>query len=223
VAINDLLKTKTSRVIIYEGIWLTVKYPWHLLDVMGYFLSTLKESQTSSRADISPRAVIDDTEGPVIIEDDVKIFENAKIRGPVYLGKKVVIANNALVRESYIGSGSVVGFASEVARSYLGEDCWTHNNFVGDSILQKNVSLGVGTVLTNLKLDESEISSVVKGNKLGSGRVKLGAVIGENVRIGSNATVMPGVKIGANSFIGAGVCVKEDLEAKQFLYLVQEQ
>jgi acetyltransferase-like isoleucine patch superfamily enzyme len=116
-----------------------------------------------------------------------------------------------------------VGFASEVTRSYIGSDCWTHNNFVGDSIMQENVSFGVGTVLTNLKLDESHISSVIKEKKLDTGRVKLGAIIGSNVRVGSNCTIMPGVKIGSNSFIGAGVAVLDDLEDSQFLYLVQEQ
>jgi NDP-sugar pyrophosphorylase family protein len=220
VAINQLLQTKSSEVVSYEGLWLTVKYPWHLLDMLAFFLKGITQSRISENADISPRAIID---GPVVIEDGVKIFENAKVRGPAYIGKGVVVANNAMVRESYIGEGSVVGFGSEVARSYLGADCWTHTNFVGDSILQKNVSFGVGTVLTNLKLDEGEISSVVKGTKLNTGRVKLGAIIGENVRIGSNSTLMPGVKIGSDSFVGAGVCVKEDLEEKQFLYLSQEQ
>lgn len=219
-ALDKLMQTQTSEVISYTGDWLTIKYPWHLLDMTAFFFRDLKESQISDRADISPRAVID---GPVVIEEGVKIFENAKIKGPAFLGKNVVVANNALVRESYIGEDCVVGFASEVARSYLGKGCWTHNNFVGDSVLQGNVSFGVGTVLTNLKLDEGEISSVVKGNKINTGKVKFGAVIGENVRIGSNSTVMPGVKIGHDCFIGAGVVVKEDLEAGQFLYLTQQQ
>lgn len=220
VAVNELLKLKSSFVISYEGVWLTVKYPWHLLTVLAYFLSHIKEPQISEEADISPRAVID---GPVIIEKGVKIFENAKVRGPAYIGKNVVIANNALVRESYIGENSVVGFGSEVARSYFGPDCWTHNNFVGDSVLQANVSFGVGTVLTNLKLDESDIYSVIKGIKVNTGMSKFGAVIGENVRVGSNTTIMPGVKIGSGCFIGAGALVKEDLEAGQFLQVVQDQ
>lgn len=219
-AVDQLLKEKDSLVIPYEGFWQTVKYPWQLLDLLSFMLSKITESKISEVASISPRAVI---EGPVIIEKGVKIFENAKVRGPAYIGENVVIANNALVRESYIGKGSVVGFASEVARSYLGKDCWTHNNFVGDSLLQENVSFGVGTVLTNLKLDEGEIHSIIKGNKIPTGKVKLGAIIGSNVRIGSNSTIMPGVKIGSNSFIGASVSVLEDLEEKQFLYAVQEQ
>lgn len=219
-AVDQLLKEKDSFVIPYDGFWLTVKYPWQLLDLLAFTLSKITESKISEAASISPRAVI---EGPVIIEKGVKIFENAKVRGPAYLSENVVIANNALVRDSYLGKGSVVGFSSEVARSYLGEDCWTHNNFVGDSILQNNVSFGVGTVLTNLKLDESEISSKIKGKKVSTGKVKLGAIIGRNVRIGSNSTVMPGVKIGSDSFIGASVSVSEDLEEKQFLYAVQDQ
>lgn len=219
-AIDQLLKEKTSNLVSYNGLWKTIKYPWQILEIMDYFLSTVTESVIDPDTDISPRAVI---EGPVIIKKGVKIFENAKVRGPAYLGEDVVIANNSLVRESYIGKGSVVGFSSEVARSYLGENCWTHSNFVGDSVLEKNISFGYGTVLTNLKLDESEIYSVVKGKKINTKKAKFGSIIGANVRIGSNVTVMPGVKIGADCFIGAGILLNEDLDAGQFLYAVQEQ
>lgn len=217
-ALDKLLQEKDNEVISYAGDWLTVKYPWQLLAVCQFFLRNIKEQQIDSSAVVSPRAVI---EGPVIIEAGVKILENAKVKGPVYLGKNVVIANNTLVRDAYIGAGSVVGFGTEVARSYIGEDCWTHSNFIGDSILQKNVSFGYGTVLANLKLDESEIYSSIKGNKINSQQVKLGAVIGENVRIGANSTIMPGVKIGKNSLIGASVMVKEDLTDGQYLYVNQ--
>ena len=37
--INELLKEQTARVVIYEGAWKILKYPWHVLNVMEYFLS----------------------------------------------------------------------------------------------------------------------------------------------------------------------------------------
>lgn len=40
----------------------------------------------------------------------------------------------------------------------------------------------------------------------------LGATVGDDVSIGGNATILPGVKIGAGSLIGAGAVVTRDVE-----------
>ena len=71
--------------------------------------------------------------------------------------------------------------------------------------------MGSGTVCANLRLDESAITSKVKEEVIQTGRTKLGAMIGDTVRIGVNASIMPGVKIGKGSFVGAGVVLGEDL------------
>lgn len=47
-------------------------------------------------------------------------------------------------------------------------------------------------------------------------RTKFGAVIGRDVRIGVNASIMPGVKIGKGSFVGAGVTLDKDLLNNKF-------
>ncbi|MEK7065444.1 MAG: acetyltransferase, partial [Patescibacteria group bacterium] len=41
--------------------------------------------------------------------------------------------------------------------------------------------------------------------------------IGAYVRIGVNASIMPGVKIGADSFIGAGISVPSDVPQESFV------
>jgi bifunctional UDP-N-acetylglucosamine pyrophosphorylase/glucosamine-1-phosphate N-acetyltransferase len=75
-------------------------------------------------------------------------------------------------------------------------------------VLENNVSMGGGAKLANLRLDDGEIS--------GTGRNKLGAMIGQGVRIGINASIMPGVKIGKNSFVGSGVILDRDLPEDSF-------
>ena len=42
---------------------------------------------------------------------------------------------------------------------------------------------------------------------------KMGAVIGANVKIGVNVSIMPGVKIGSNSTVFPKLCVYNDIEA----------
>ena len=110
----------------------------------------------------------------------------------------------------------MTGFNTEITRSFIGDNCWFHRNYAGDSVLDEDVGIGSGTVLANFRLDEREVASQVSGVKIKTGRFKLGAIIGEGVRLGVNASVMPGVKIGANSFIGAGVVLDRDLPAESF-------
>jgi len=202
----------TVRVIAYDGPWQSLKYPWHILDTADMLLGRI-EYHKGKDVVIKKNVCI---EGPVYIEDGVRIFENSKIQGPCYIGKNTIIGNNCIVRASHIGANCVVGFNCDIARSYIGDNCWFHSNYVGDSVLEGNISMGAGACLANLRLDDGAIVSVVHKIKIPTGRNKLGAMIGRGVRIGVNASVMPGVKIGKNSFIGSGVVLDRDLPEDSF-------
>lgn len=219
-ALSLMAKEKRIKLIRYQGFWGYLKYPWHTLGMMDLFLKTIKKSKIAESAKVSPRAVI---LGNVLIKDGASVFEGAKIVGPTYIGENTVVGNNAMVRESMIGKNCLIGFETEIARSFIGDNCWFHKNYAGDCVLAKNAALGAGAVLANLRLDGKEIKSMVKGDKIGTGRKKLGAIIGENVRIGVNASVMPGVKIGKNSYVGSGVVLTSDLPEGKFCSVKQEQ
>ena len=47
-------------------------------------------------------------------------------------------------------------------------------------------------------------------------RNKLGAVIGHDVGIGVNTSIMPGIKIGKHSCIGAGMVIDKDIPDESF-------
>ena len=111
----------------------------------------------------------------------------------------------------------MIGFASEVARSFLGHDVWTHSNYVGDSVIGNNVSFGAGCVTGNLRLDEKNVLVDYDGKKLDTQTTKFGIVVGDNVRFRVNASIMPGVKIGGGSFIGAGIVVAQNIPEKSFV------
>ena len=153
-----------------------------------------------------------------MLEEGVKILENAVVIGPVYIGKNTVVATGALVRGSHIGANSVIGFGSEVARSYVGNEVWTHSNYIGDSIIGHDVSFGAGCVTGNLRLDENNIQALVQGGKIDTGLNKFGLVTGNHVRCGINTSFMPGVKVGSNCFIGAGIVISEDIEDNKYVY-----
>ena len=216
-AMDNLVKAGHKiKVIPYNDFWAPIKYPWHIFKVMEYFLDNAHPYIASS-VRISEKATI---EGKVILSDNVRVLESAVIRGPVYIGANSVVGNNSLVREySHIGANSVIGYSTEVKHSYIGDNCWFHSNYIGDSIVDDNCSLGAGTVLANFRLDEGNIQIEVGDSLVDTGYDKLGAVVGRGSRIGVNASLMPGVRVGPDCFVGPQVCLREDLAANKMIFL----
>ena len=216
-ALDNMVKAgQKIKVIPYDDFWTPIKYPWHIFRVMEHFLDGA-QSYIDPSASISRKTTI---EGKVILSDKVRVLENAVIRGPVYVGSNSVIGNNALVRDhSHIGSNSVVGYCTEVKHSYIGDNCWFHSNYIGDSVLDDDCSLGAGAVLANLRLNEQNIQIEVGDTLVDTGCDKLGAIIGRGCRIGVNASLMPGVRVGPGSFVGPQVCLSEDVAAKKMVLL----
>lgn len=206
-ALSSVLKTIDFHVVRYEGIWVPLKYPWHVLDFMDVVLERLTPRK-GNNVELRNNVVI---EGNVVFGDNVKVFENTKIVGPCYIGADTIIGNNNIIRGSHIGARCVTGFNTDITRSYIGDNCWFHSNYIGDSVIEGDVSMGSGTVCANLRLDRGEIASIVGDNRINTRRRKLGALIGKNVRIGVNTSVMPGVKIGSDSIVGAGIVVNRDI------------
>ncbi|MFA6305577.1 MAG: sugar phosphate nucleotidyltransferase [Candidatus Gracilibacteria bacterium] len=214
VALADMIKGGVKiKAVEYNGFWQPIKYPWHVNKVFKFFFG-LSEKKIAKSAQVSKNAVV---KGEVIIGENVKILEGAIVNGPVYIGDNSVIANNSLVRESNIGKDCVIGFSTEIARSFLGDGVWTHSNYVGDSVIGNNVSFGAGTVTGNLRLDEGEISVDFDGKKVMTGGNKFGLVTGDDIRVGINTSFMPGIKIGSGSFIGAGLTVVQNIPEKSFV------
>lgn len=210
--LSALMKTHHFTMLSYSGTFTTLKYPWHVLDVNRMLLMQLPRKY-GRNIRIKKNVTL---EGNIYIEDNVTINENTKIIGPCFIGEGTIIGNNNIIRESHIGRRCVTGFNTDITRSYIGDDCWFHSNYIGDSVLESDVSLGSGTVLANLRLDEGDIVSVVKKEKISTQRNKCGALIGSHVRIGVNVSIMPAVKIGFHTSIGAGITITEDVEDQSF-------
>jgi bifunctional UDP-N-acetylglucosamine pyrophosphorylase/glucosamine-1-phosphate N-acetyltransferase len=215
VALASLCRTSNYVAIPYEGLWHPVKYPWHLLPLLERLLGEeIRKSTISPSVAIHPTAVL---QGNVFLGEDVKIYPHATIIGPAYIGKGSIVANNALVRGSSIGENCVVGFCTEVKSSVLSDHVWTHMNYIGDSIVGRNVSFGAGCITGNLRLDEEVIHTIVAGGKVTTHLKKFGTAIGDNCRLGINVSINPGVKIGSGSFIGSAVLVSKDIPENTFV------
>jgi len=219
-ALDAYIKKGKAKILMhkYTGMWQPIKYPWHIIRLMNYFLSKV-ESKIEKSASIAKSAKIGDK---VYIGANVKVYDNVSIQGPAYIAEGSIVANNSLVRESMIGRNCVVGYTTEVARSYLNHDVWMHTNYIGDSIIDSNVSFGSGTVLGNLRFDEENVKVNIKKERVDTGTNKFGAIIGSGVRFGVNASTNPGVKIGQNCFIGGGVSIDQDIEGASLVLIDQK-
>jgi len=198
VALDTLFKEKEFKVVKYSGASQAIKYPWHVLEMMD-LLGSQKKNTIAKTAEISEKATIKG-EG-VIIADGVRVFENAVISGPCYVGENTVIGNGALVRNSSIGSDCVIGFNTEVARSWVNNGVTTHVAYIGDSVIDSAVNFGAYSCTANLRLDKKNIRVNIKEQRIDSGHKKLGAVVGHSAQIGVGAKLMPGAKVESSTHI----------------------
>ena len=220
VAMDNMMKKYDYRVVPYSGAWVAIKFPWQIHNAMEYFIKKQGRS-ISKNTNISDKANII---GDVIIEDGVRVFENTTIRGPCYIGKNVVVGNNSLIwNNTHICANSVVGYSSEVKHSYIGENCWFHMDYVGDSVIMDGTSFGAGTVTANFRFDEKNIKVNRGVSRFDTYTNKFGCIIGEGCKTGINVSILPGITIGANSIIGPHVHLNTDLGSNKFIYLTQAQ
>jgi len=218
-ALDNLMKVEPYYVVPYHGSWSALKYPWHVLDVMNYFLGQIEGQIVAKTASIADTARL---VGSVFIGENVKVFPGAAIVGPAYIGAGAIVGNNSLVRHSMVLNACEVGFTTEIARSYVADHCAMHACRVLDSVFASGVNFSAGCTTANLRIDKGEVSSVVKGQKIGTGRDKLGAIIGQNAFLSVDVMTMPGVKIGERAQVGPGTCVFKDVKDGQRVYVKQD-
>jgi len=209
-ALNQLMAQNEVKAVMYPSYWQKLKYSYNVLDLMDVMLKHRIKKHRSPSAYVSPTAVI---EGDVFIDDHAHIDDYAVIKGPAYIGKYAKIGNHALVRSSVIETEAVVGFGSEVARSYVGPRCMLHHNFIGDSVLESDVNPSWGTTTANLRLDGQTVMMKLPEQKIDSGRKKLGAVIAKGAFLGVNCSLMPGVTIGPGAKVNPGTVVNEAISS----------
>ena len=204
------------KAVSYDGFFAGYKFPWDLFTINCHLMDKKVTRQIIEEdVKISERAIV---EGRVWIAKGAKVFENACVKGPCYIGENCVVGNNSLVRDyTSLGRGCVVGFSTEVKHSLVGDDCWFHTNYVGDSIISDNCLFGAGTITANFRFDEKNVQVWVGDKRVDSGTNKLGAIIGDNCKTGINSCLEPGIKIGPQSMVGPNVNLQSDLEPETII------
>jgi UDP-N-acetylglucosamine diphosphorylase/glucosamine-1-phosphate N-acetyltransferase len=194
--------------------WIDVGRPWDLLAANAILMRGLKgrvEGEVDKAATL---------EGEVVVEAGARVLDGARIEGPVIVGRDSNVGPNCYVRAATtIGHGCKVGSACEVKNSILMDGTHVpHQNYVGDSILGERCNLGAGTKIANLRLDDENVKVPWRGQLLDTGLRKLGAIIGDDVKTGINASIDVGTIIGEGTFIGPGALARGVIAPRSRIY-----
>ncbi len=143
-----------------------------------------------------PGVCIDASQGPVIIEENVKIGAGASIAGPVFIGYGSHIAANANIRPGTV-AGPMCNLGGEISQSILqGYSNKSHNGFLGNSYLGEWVNLGAGTNNSNLKNNYQPVTINVNGQIVESNILHVGAFIGDHCKTALGTKINTGSTFG---------------------------
>ncbi len=178
---------------------------------------------------VNPHATYIDID--VEIAPEVQIEANVTLKGHTKIGAETILTNgtyivdseigqravitNSMIEESSLADGVTVGpYAHirpgsslakdvhvgnfvEVKASSLGENTKAgHLAYLGNAELGANVNIGAGTITANY-----------------DGQNKYRTLIGNNVFVGSNSTIVAPVELGDNSLVGAGSTITKSVPA----------
>lgn len=171
--------------------------------------------------------------GQALVHREAKVNNSATIDGPAIIDSGTEVRDVVLLRGGVIiGKNCKIGHATEVKHSiFLNNASAGHFNYVGDSILGRDTNLGAGAILANFKSSSKNPTiSVNIGNKAVDTQLrKLGALVADGVKIGSNTVTAPGTIIGANSvlypltFVRGTIAANKIIKNKSDLEIVDQE
>ena len=173
-----------------------------------------------------------DVRGNVTVGQDVFIDINAVLQGDVVIGANVSIGPNCVITNASIAEGSNILANSVIEDAVIGKDCnigpfarlrpganLADGCKVGNFVEIKNAQLGDGSKVNHLSyVGDAEIGT---DTNIGAGTItcnydganKFKTVMGNNVFVGSNSTLVAPVEIADGGFVAAGSTVTQTVPA----------
>ena len=171
---------------------------WAALTKIAPYLAT--HLQPGIHCDVPSSAFIG---AQVYIGHGTVVEPGAVIKGPAWIGSNCQIRAGCYIRENVIvGDGAVLGNSCEFKNCVVFDRCEVpHFNYVGDSILGYKAHLGAGVILSNVRLDRSEVVLRNGDERLATGLKKFSAIIGDYTEVGCNSVISPGSILGRNCIV----------------------
>ena len=208
-ALKKMVADDSLMASMWEDEWLDIVYPWEIITANRMIMDSWQQSSIAKSAVLEANVTI---QGVVRIEEDVVIKAGAVLEGPCSIGKGTYVGNNSLIRSyTSLGSQCSVGYGVEL------KNCIIHDqskigrlSFIGDSVLGENVDFGAGSMTVNRGLDWKPIVVRNGAKSLNTGRIKMGAFVGDNAVIGAGNTLPPGIVVSAGKILPACYSVNRE-------------
>jgi bifunctional UDP-N-acetylglucosamine pyrophosphorylase/glucosamine-1-phosphate N-acetyltransferase len=210
-----------------------VNTPQQLEQLERLHQGALADQLMNGGVQVSDRSRLD-VRGRLQCGRDVRIDINVVIEGDVVLGDGVSIGANCILRDTQVGDGtqilpfSYLAGASVSAGAVIGPyarlrpgSVIDEKAKVGNFVEVKNAHVGKGAKASHLAyLGDADIGP---GANVGAGTItcnydgaeKHRTVLGENVFVGSNSTLVAPLTIESGGFIAAGSTVTDDVKPDQ--------
>ncbi|OPX18008.1 hypothetical protein BXT86_03445 [candidate division WOR-3 bacterium 4484_100] len=164
----------------------------------------IKDLYVAPSAEVHPFTTFDLTQGPIYIDEDVRIGPFTAIYGPCYIGKGSMIERARIVASTF---GPVCRIGGEIDSCiFQGFSNKYHQGFIGHSYIGQWVNLGALTTNSDLKNNYREVRVLVGGKKFNTGMLKLGCFIGDHTKLGIGTLIPTGAVIGSFvNYFGGGM------------------
>lgn len=149
---------------------------------------------------VEPGVVFDVRQGAVVLDQGAEVRSGSRLEGPIYVGPGTRILGG-FVRGSVFGPECRI--RGEVSTSvFQGFANKSHDGFVGHSVIGHWVNLGAGTTTSNLKNTYGPVRLDVDSERIETGRLNLGSLIGDHAKTAIGTMLATGTVIsaGANVF-----------------------
>lgn len=158
-----------------------------------------------SRGEISTGAYF--IEGGELIAGAGSIVEpGVRIKGKVIIGADTkIMSGTFLIGSTIIGSGCTIN--GEVDNSIILDNIKSNHrgNYIGHSIIGNEVGIAANTVLSNRKVNRTEIMIKDGQKKIPTGYYFFSSVIGDRSRTGCNISLGPGALVGQDCWVLSSV------------------
>lgn len=222
----DYLDIFEDKEVIGKCSVLYFKYPWEIIKYFDTILVSdlsgkstgkkksslhskvsvvnLKDVKIAKTANVYPDVVLDADTGMIYIDDNATIEPFSYIKGPVYIGKNVLVKAGARIYGACsIGAGSKV--TGEISGSIFHSNVnKQHDGFIGNSYACPFVNFGADTVTSNLKNNYSKVRVKFGAEQINTGMQFLGTVAGDHTKFGINTMLNTGTIAGIFANVAGG-------------------
>ena len=209
---------------VWEKEWAEFTWPWDILNANRIVMDRQlrgKGSFIAESADVHPTVVI---EGSVYIDEGSIIRPFTTLKGPIYIGKNVYIGNNSLIRDyCSLCDGVRIGYAVEMRNTMVFERVNVGRmTYLADSLIGADTCIEAGAQLWNWRPGSKPLFLESTPETVQIPSQKFGAIVGDHVVIGVNASIYPATRIGENTVISAGCVVTEDIPPNSEVSVAQK-